>query len=157
DVQVPLEPLRLPPELVVGEIFGRVRNRGHEYSGQRSAHMRLRAIEAAGTESLRPRDVTQDLRRDVPGEIRPTLGPAPGVLEVLGIEVVLIARDAVRDGADAGVGRRGRRRASAEIIESLDFAAEAANIGSLFDGVHAVVARAAGQGERLRDDVEVEG
>src|SRR5204863_7315069 len=90
DRQVATEPLRLPPELVIDEIVGRVRDRGHEYSGQRSGDMRLGTVEPAGTESLRPSDIAQDLGRDVAGEIGTTLGSAPGVLEVRGIDVVLI-------------------------------------------------------------------
>src|SRR5437879_5040822 len=94
----------------------------------------------SSTPGAAPSDVAQDLGRDVPGEIGPALGAAPGVLEVLGIKVVLIAQDAVRYRADA------RIRGHIAVVGAVDLAAEAADVRPLLNGVHPVVARPSGRG-----------
>ena len=168
DLQMTVEPFGLPPNLVVGQRVGRVvKGRGREYSAERRG---LRdntgtAIEATGTEALRPGVVRQDVRPDVPGEIRASLGAAESLLEVIRVQIAHIAERSVIFAADlkgsgrahAGIGRDKGLRGGPAVVDTMDFAAEAARVRALLERVHTVVANASSERQSLRDEVEVHG
>ncbi len=148
DLHAVLEPLALEADLVVGEGV-RLVARGLEelvvdptvYGATplsvmyAAVQVGLGAVEAAGTEAFRVREVGHDVWRDVPGDVVARL-PALLTLVEVHAEAAVRAR-AVRD-VQHGGGRAVVLRAMLEFVVL-------------------VVARAGGDGQHLRDDVEVGG
>src|SRR5690348_5897832 len=88
-----IEELRLPTDLVVGELVRLVRARDEVLRVAVGAEYVRRAtvlVESARAESLRERVVDHGVGRDVPGEVGAALEARLGVFQVLRIEVEVV-------------------------------------------------------------------
>src|SRR5215831_12075444 len=152
ELEAAVQPLGLPACLVVGERIGRVCERWREYpvNGRTRCDDRGRAVEAARAESLRPGVIDQRLVGDVPGKVRAAPETLVSGVEVLGIEVVQVADHTGLHRAHTGVRRRDA------VVGAEYLAAEAADIRAHLEILRLVPARAAGDGQLLRDQVEVD-
>src|SRR5229473_338213 len=93
-------------------------------------------VEAAGAKALRIGGVHHGVRRDVPGDVSPALEAGLGVMQVLRVEIEIISET-------TGGGRT--------LVEAEETTRDAAHRGIR----ETEVARAGGQGQYLRDDVEI--
>src|SRR5262249_46652409 len=155
-----IQPFGLEPDLVVGQLVGCETDRCKEDALQ----WRLAGTDESGgpvestrSETLRPRVVQHRIRCNLPRQIG--AAAEAGVLLTQADGSVRVRLVTLRHRQDieieAAVADPGNA-AGAERVEATGTAPVAATLGTLFVGVHAVVARSGGDCQRLGNDVEVQ-